>query len=161
MLGLAAPRADADSSDLIVDVLDRCDPASFNAVLGEGSCVPTPNGNVTFDEFINAFPAGHPAWKFLPRFKQPVPSSKTFKAKNLGGEFHTFSEVAKFGPGCIPEINELMGLRGAPVVDCSTVFDTTGLPPAGGTLVVGPLSPGKHFFMCAIHPWQKTSVKVV
>ena len=82
----------------------------------------------------------------------------TITARNRGGEFHTFSEVAAFGGGCVPEINELLGLE--PVAECSIpdIFPTTGVPP-GASLTTEPLEAGAHRFMCLIHPWQRTTAR--
>src|SRR5829696_3338755 len=39
----------------LVTMLDACDPTSFNAVIGPGTCVR--NGGVTFQQFINELTA--------------------------------------------------------------------------------------------------------
>ena len=82
----------------------------------------------------------------------------TVTAKNRGGEFHTFTEVAEFGGGCVEEINDLMGLEAVPeCANAGFLFGTTGVPP-GGSLTTGPLSAGTHNFMCIIHPSQRTTI---
>jgi hypothetical protein len=73
-----------------------------------------------------------------------------------GGEFHTFTEVAAFGGGCVDQLNLLLGLQ--PVSECAApgIFMTTGVAP-GGQRTTGALSAGTHRFQCLIHPWQRTS----
>ena len=84
-----------------VKVEDKCDPATFNAAVGDGTCVG--DGNVTFAEFfakVNPVDFGHDAWRF--QFgRGKVDRGETLRATNDGGEFHTFTEVKQFGGGCI------------------------------------------------------------
>ena len=140
-----------------VQILDDCDAETFNAALGEGACVK--DGDVTFDELIAQLLAQGeaPAWRFSPA-QLKLDAGGTITASNRGGEFHTFSEVAAFGGGCIPELNELLGLQ--PVPECSTgdIFATTGVPP-GASLTTDPLDAGTHRFQCLIHPWQQTTIR--
>jgi hypothetical protein len=154
---VAATVAWAGADHRTVQILDDCDAETFNAVLGEGACVK--DGDVTFDEFIGQLLAKReaPAWRFSPGHLK-LDAGGTITASNRGGEFHTFSEVAAFGGGCVPELNELLGLN--PVPECATpdIFETTGVP-AGGSLTTGALTAGTHRFMCLIHPWQRTTVQ--
>ena len=152
-----ASTAVAGPSHRTVQILDDCDAATFNAVLGPGSCVK--DGDVTFEEFVNSLLAGRPhaSWRFSPTHLR-LDAGGTITAKNRGGEFHTFTEVAQFGGGCVPEINALMGLD--PVPECANagqLFGTTGVAP-GGSLTTGALSAGTHRFQCIIHPSQRTTV---
>jgi hypothetical protein len=142
-----------------VRIADKCDPATFNAALGEGACVAS-GGNVTFSEFFVALlsEGGHKAWRFIsqpPRIK----TEDTIEALNTGGEVHTFTEVAEFGGGFVPELNEPLGLE--PVQECITpqVVDPTFVA-AGASLEVLGLSPGPHRFQCCIHPWMRTEIDV-
>lgn len=140
-----------------VQILDDCDAATFNAVLGPGACVK--DGDVTFEQFVNSLISGkpHAAWRFSPAHLK-LAAGGTVTATNRGGEFHTFTEVAQFGGGCVEEINELMGLE--PVPECANageLFGTTGVVP-GGSLTTGPLAAGAHRFQCLIHPSQRTTV---
>jgi hypothetical protein len=52
----------AGGSDRIVSMLDACDPATFNAAIGDGTCTRT-GGGVTFEQFSNGSIA---AWRFAP-----------------------------------------------------------------------------------------------
>ena len=152
-----ASTAFAGPSHRTVQILDDCDAATFNAVLGPGNCVK--DGDVTFEEFVGSLISGspHPAWRFSPAWVK-LDAGGTVTAKNRGGEFHTFTEVAQFGGGCVPEINALMGLQAVPeCANAGMLFGTTGVAP-GGSLTTAPLSAGTHRFMCIIHPSQRTTV---
>ena len=150
--------ASAASQSRSIQVLDDCDAASFNAVIGPGTCVKA--GNVTFSEFIEqlATQGRAPAWRFSPGALKLSPGD-TLVAHNRGGEFHTVTEVAAFGGGCVPELNEILGLTPVPECEIPGIFGTTGIAPAE-TLETEPLAGGTHLFMCLIHPWMKSTVTV-
>lgn len=153
-----APVAWAGASHRNVQILDDCDAETFNAALGEGACVK--DGGVTFDEFIGQLitRGEAPAWRFAPE-NLKLNVGGTVTASNRGGEFHTFSEVAAFGGGCVAELNELLGLEPVPECAIGDIFETTGVP-QGGNRTTGPLAGGTHRFQCLIHPWQRTTVQV-
>ena len=155
---IVASIASAGAGHRNVQILDACDPATFNAVLGDGACV-RKGGGVKFERFINQLvtKGEAPAWRFSPG-QLKLDTGGTITARNRGGEFHTFSEVAAFGGGCVAEINELLGLE--PVAECAIpdIFPTTGVPP-GASLTTEPLNAGPHRFMCLIHPWQRTTAR--
>jgi hypothetical protein len=161
---LAAPSA-ALAGGNEIKVRDACDPASFNAVLGEGACVRDGGGSrVTFDELLGSVieDGEHGAWSFSSPITIEEGESVAVRF-DRGGEMHTFSEVrgGSFGAGCVPELNDVMGLEGPPVVDCSTAFTPAELvgPPLPANSVAG-LDEGRHRFQCAIHPWMRTTVTV-
>ena len=150
---------------------DKCDPATFNAAVGDGTCVG--DGDVTFDEFLeklNPVDFGHEDWRF--HFgRGEIDKGEALNARNDGGEFHTFTEVAEFGGGCIDLLNDPLGLT--PVAECDaltevapgvfvpTAFLTTGLDPGADFDVSGLTAAGtKHRFQCLIHPWMRIEVKV-
>lgn len=152
-----------------VDVDDRCDPATFNAAIGDGTCIG--NGGVTFDEFLeelNPEDGGHGAWRFnLGRGR--IDRGETLRAVNRGGEFHTFTKVVEYGGGCVDVLNVPLGLTPvrecdaltevAPTVFVPTAFLTTGVN-AHDSLDIGGLGKGTHKFQCLIHPWMKVDVRV-
>jgi plastocyanin len=150
--------ASGASQSRTVQVLDDCDAASFNAVIGPGTCVK--DGGVTFSEFIEqlATQGTAPAWRFSPGALKLSPGG-TLEAHNRGGEFHTLTEVAAFGGGCVAALNAILGLT--PVPECAVpgILGTTGIDPAA-TLETGPLASGTHRFMCLIHPWMRTTATV-
>jgi hypothetical protein len=147
-----------------VRVMDDCDPATFNAAFGDGTCARP--GNTTVDELLAQLAAKGKAagWAFKPGTFH-LNSDDSIKAVNTGGEFHTFTEVSDFGGGCFEPLNQLLGLT--PVAECDEKasdgtplpFITTGLP-SGGVLHVDPLDPGTHMFECMIHPWMRATVEV-
>jgi plastocyanin len=143
-----------------VQVLDDCDPATFNAAIGPGTC--TKDGGTTFQEFIAQLLAQGraPAWRFAPE-QLRLDAGGTLQARNRGGEVHTFTEVASFGGGCIAALNDLLGLT--PVPECAGfpggAFGATSVAP-GGTVTTAPLSPGVHRYECLIHPWMRTTATV-
>jgi len=150
-IGLAAP-----SSGTVV-MLDACDPATFNAAIGEGTCE-RPGGGVTFDTFIGQLltHGTAPSWRFAG--PATVAAGGTLTAVNRGGEFHTFTKVAAFGGGCVDELNDLLGLT--PVPECAQapgIFFSTGAA-MGGSVTTPPLAAGTHRFLCLIHPWMASTV---
>lgn len=154
-----ATTAYGSASTRQVQVLDDCDEASFNAVLGEGACVK--DGDVTFSELIDQLltQGRAPAWRNAPEHLG-LNAGGSLAATNRGGEFHTFTPVAAFGGGCVEELNDLLGL--SPVPECGDpffVFVVTGIGP-GETYHSDPLDSGVHRFECLIHPWMQTTVTV-
>ena len=148
-----------------VRMTDDCDTASFNAAVGPGTC--TGDGDTTFQDFAeqlgeNGLKPNESAddWEFKPGDFH-IDHGDRLLVVNQGGEFHTFTKVAEFGPGCVPPVNKLLGLRGASIEECKDprLFGTTGVP-AGGTLTVSGLKPGTHKFECLIHPWMQAVLEV-
>jgi plastocyanin len=160
LLLVPAAGASAASPTRQVQVLDDCDPATFNAAIGPGTCVK--DGGTTFSEFIAQLLAQGraPAWRFAP-VQLTLDAGGTLQAHNRGGEDHTFTEVANFGGGCIAVLNDLLGLT--PVPECAGfpggAFAATLVSP-GGTVTTAPLPPGVHRYECLIHPWMQTTVTV-
>jgi len=156
----AASTASAASSHRQVQVLDDCDPASFDAALNDpNACVKS--GGTTFDEFIGQLVTmgRAPAWRFAPA-QIKLATGGSIDAYNRGGEFHTFTEVANFGGGCVDILNQILGLTAVPeCANAGVLFATTGIAP-GGELEGAPLSSGTHRFECLIHPWMRSSVVV-
>jgi len=147
-----------------VDMKDDCDAATFNAAIGAGTCVG--NGRTTFANFIAQLQANGvqpnrsaKGWAFKPG-RLEIDQGQSFAVRNLGGETHSFTEVAQFGGGCVPAVNGALGGL-TPVPECTTgAFPATRVP-AGGSLTVSNLAPGVvHHFQCLIHPWMQTDVVV-
>jgi plastocyanin len=144
-----------------VKILDDCDPTDPDWA-PTGGCV-LREGDVNEAEFRlflfspltvpspESFVIGHPAWRNEPSFLKIKPNEKV-KVENEGGRGHTFTEVAAFGGGIVPVLNQ--GLTPAP--ECAAA---TPLPPGARTEVTG-LSEGDHLFQCCIHPWMRALIKV-
>jgi plastocyanin len=160
LLLVPAVGASAASATRQVQVLDDCDPATFNAAIGPGTCVK--DGGTTFQAFIGQLmdQGRAPAWRFAPA-QLKLDGGGTLQANNRGGEDHTFTEVANFGGGCIQALNDLLGLT--PVPECAGfpggAFAATTVH-AGATVSTAPLPPGVHRYECLIHPWMQTTVTV-
>src|SRR5215469_14203472 len=111
--------AQVNSNDPKIALVDNCDPATFNAAIGPGTCAATPHQHdTTFEEFIGllfsplaANVIGHPAWQFAPGYIS-IRAGQTVRAPNAGGEAHTFTEVAAFGGGFVPLLNGVGGPPG-------------------------------------------------
>jgi plastocyanin len=160
VLGWAAAAAGSEGARVLIK--DDCDPATFNAAIGPGTCVG--NGRTTFQSFIaqlqaNGLVANRSAkgWKFVPGMFE-LDAGADIVARNKGGESHTFTEVQNFGGGCVAPLNAILHLT--PVPECSTGAFAATLIPAGGTRDVTGLAPGLHHFECLIHPWMRTDVVV-
>ncbi|MGH7711083.1 MAG: cupredoxin domain-containing protein [Gemmatimonadaceae bacterium] len=143
-------------------VLDDCDP-NDPAWAPTGGCA-LKRGQVTEAEFglllgsaLSASVVGHPAWRNEPSYLR-IDAGQEVRVRNEGGRFHTFTNVALFGGGRIPPLNQ--GLTLAP--ECALApgaVDPNGLVP-GGRFDVNGLAVGDHRFQCCIHPWMRALVKV-
>jgi hypothetical protein len=159
-------------------ITDDCDPVSFNAQFGPGTCLG--NGKTTFDKFIAQLTQHQDAflWMFAPR-ESTVPVGKTLGLGNTGGETHTFTKVAQFGGGFVIPLNQLSG-NPVPTPECTTgavlvpglflqprpdgpsnIFIEAGEEEEGPTAGGAILPVGQTVkFQCCIHPWMRTEVRV-
>ena len=153
---------DAVQGDKKIRMYDDCEPTSFNAVLGDGACIG--NGHTTFDEFIAELAATQDAhkWRNQPSEMQLNVGRPTI-IENRGGEVHTFTPVADFGGGFIPDLNGISG-NPVPAPEClnfaSIVFIPAGATEDGPTAGSSDLPVGSHKFQCCIHPWMRTVIEV-
>ena len=145
----------ADDGVRRIQMLDNCDPASFDAVLGAGSC--TRWGGLSFDKFIGALTARGEveSWRFSPGMVE-ARVGQTLLAINRGGEAHTFTEVEEFGGGIVPLLNELTG-NTTVAPECDALGPSDFIPP-GGTTSDEVEEAGTERYMCCIHPWMRTIV---
>jgi len=169
LAGLAIPAsADAKNGGHVrkVRMQDRCDPASFNALFGDGICADHNGELITVDEFLAALnPVTHRGldkWNMHPDMIN-IKMGDSLSVSVRGGEFHSFTEVDSFGPdgvlpGCIDVLNTALGL-GAPPAGCPGLLNP-GTVPGGPPIMISGLSEGTHFFMCFIHPWMQAEVTV-
>jgi hypothetical protein len=169
--GLTAP-ASADgggSGAVTVLVQDRCDPVTFDLALSDPTaCDPAHEGRVAFDKFfgsILADPMGVlqsrevRGWRFHSE-DVTLRQGQDLVARSTGGEFHTFTQVAQFGGGCVPDLNAPFKLGfNAACQSNPSPFATSAVPP-GSSLHVSGLAKGQYRFECMIHPWMRTDVTV-
>ncbi|HEY7495131.1 MAG TPA: hypothetical protein VIH59_29000 [Candidatus Tectomicrobia bacterium] len=153
----------SNARELRVEMLDECDPATFNAdpPTGPGAgviCEEDFDGDVTFAEFASFLsPAafGHPAWRFDAPYLE-IKARHTVKVKNNGGEDHTFTEVPQFGGGRLEGLNTPLGLQ--PLPECAA--DVAPAIRPGDSVEIEDLSAGTHLFICCIHPWMHAVIEV-
>ena len=148
-----------------VVALDECDPVTFNAVLGPDFCknvALAALGYATtlsdlFTEAANGTP--DPGWDFEPDTVK-IKEGTILTVVDQGGEPHTFTEVAKFGGGFIPDLNH----GEATVRECEGGFKNVVVAKTrilqGSQTQVTNLSKGEHLFECCIHPWMRVKVEV-
>jgi hypothetical protein len=138
-----------------VQMMDACDPQSFNAAIGPGTCIR--QGGLEFAKFI-ALLGKHQkvgAWNFAP----PTLSARVGQellAVNNGGEVHTFTEVEEFGGGIIPDLNALSG-EPVPAPECLSLEPGDFVAP-GGTDTDEVEEEGTELYQCCLHPWMRTVV---
>ena len=124
----------------IITMRDACDPASFDAALGSGHCIPGHHGNTLFTDFIGELQTDQNAgaWRFNPMLNATAGTFKLVRLDltsgdqtslvNKGGETHTFTRVAKFGGGFIPTLNGLTG-NPVPAPECAQKLPDGSLAP--------------------------------
>jgi hypothetical protein len=157
--GAAVQDDDQDSGPARVAIRDDCDPddAAWNPT---GGCALS-RGSVTFAEFNTELSStlgptaviGHPSWRNDPSYTV-INQGQQLMVRNAGGRAHTFTEVANFGGGKVPNPALNKGLVQAP--ECPGSADIA----AGGHAVVAGLGAGSHRFQCCIHPWMRAIVEV-
>lgn len=137
-----------------VTLFDACDPETFNAVIGPGTC--TRSGGVRFENFVAELTRHHSigAWHFAPS-EVTMRVGQQLVANNRGGEAHTFTEVEEFGGGNVAFLNNLVGLNTvAPECAAAVVI------PPGGSSSETEHESGVEKYQCCIHPWMRAEVRV-
>jgi plastocyanin len=139
-------------TNIMVNMHDACEPDSFNAAAGPGTCVR--NGGVLFDNSIAQLTANQfvGAWHFAPGVAN-ARVGETFLASNTGGEVHTFTEVADFGGGIVPPLNQLSGNPNV-APEC-TALEADDFVAPGQTYHETVDHAGTVKFQCCIHPWMR------
>jgi len=159
----------APTNRLNINIRDYCDPATFNAAIGDGTCVrDTSTGAITFSGFVAEATTDKSvgAWRFAPLSTRLAPGTR-MKITNLGGELHTFTRVEHFGGGFVDFLNQATG-NPKPAPECAKMVN--------GNLVPQPRSPENLFiapgasatkfsssegpvrYQCCIHPWMRITV---
>jgi hypothetical protein len=110
-------------------MMDACDPETFNAAIGPGTCVR--QGGVRFERFLRLLGQHQSVgpWRFAPATIH-ARVGQTLHAVNHGGEVHTFTEVEEFGGGIIPDLNDLAGTP-IPAPECLALTGADFVPPGG------------------------------
>jgi plastocyanin len=165
VIGLAAsipfplPAVAHDDHAAIVVIRDDCDP-NDPGWAPTGGCL-RKEGDVSLAEFQAELSSplaptsviGHQAWRNDPAYLE-IEVGDTVMVRNRGGRVHTFTPVANFGGGKIPNPALNKGLVTAP--ECLV---STDIAPGGKADLSG-LAEGNHHFQCCIHPWMRALIKV-
>jgi plastocyanin len=141
-----------------VQMLDECDPATFNAALGPNTC--TRQGTITLAQFNAALAAQQlvPEWRFSPT-EFTIRVGQSINAMNVGGEVHTFTEVENFGGGMVPALNTASG-NPVEAPECAELAANALVSP-GSTFTTDPATEvGVEHYQCCIHPWMRATVTV-
>ncbi len=143
--------------------LDECDPTTFNMALGPDFCKNVTLGAfTTLPDLFKEAQTGHPdpKWDFEPDTLE-IPEGTTLNVVDQGGEPHTFTEVAHFGGGFIPQLN---GPASVPIPECAGGFSNVAVARTrllqGSSVNITNLTKGEHHFQCCIHPWMRVTVDV-
>ena len=175
------------TSTTTIKMWDACDPDSFNAVFGTGTCIAGHHGQTVLGDFLGELQTDHIAggWRFDPLLDASAGTFKLVKVElapgdhtvivNNGGETHTFTRVDKFGGGFIDVLNGLTG-NPVPAPECAQVLGDGSLVPQpetdsnifveAGTTEPGPtagssvLPSGVSRWECCVHPWMRMTVVV-
>src|SRR5712691_6220526 len=116
--------AQNQGSSLNINVRDYCDPTTFNAAIGPGTCVrDTTNGSITFPGFLAELGADKSvgAWRFAPDHAK-VEEGATLNLQSLAGETHTFTRVKRFGGGFVAFLNTASGNL-TPAPECAQMVN--------------------------------------
>ena len=168
---LVAAAATAHQGSVVFRLRDDCDPATFNAVLGPGVCKEGFDGDTTFAEFNEELAEDRDvgSWKFNPDEVRLDRGQGTL-LESRAGETHTFTKVARFGGGFVPELNEA-GRFGPPRPECGAenapaAPSATNVFVPAGAKIQGPVAGstemprGTTRWQCCIHPWMRSTVSV-
>ena len=164
-LALAATAGASSSDPAVIQAQDACDPATFPAGLCQphGSSGPT----VTFDEANAGLAKDHAlgAWRFHDDKVEVRAGQPVVIEHGRGGEVHTFTKVAQFGLGCVPELNFAVFGTADVNPQCATdpdIFTADLVIPGlrGHAVPAAKLTRGTNRFECMIHPWMHATVVV-
>jgi len=155
--GTLAPMS-ASAAQHAVTMFDACDPETFNAVIGPGTC--TRSGGVRFEDFVAQLTRHHSigAWHFAPS-QVTMRVGQELVANNRGGEAHTFTEVEHFGGGIIPALNAASG-NPVEAEECKSVTPANDFIAPGQSRVDVADEEGAELYQCCIHPWMRAEVRI-
>lgn len=142
-----------------IKMMDECDPLSFNAALGDGTCTRSGRG-LKLEQFrAQLARLGRvPGWHFAPSTLE-IKLGQSFNAYNGGGEEHTFTEVEHFGGGIIPALNAASG-NPVPAPECLQLAAGDFIAPGHSTAPDTPDEAGVEHYQCCIHPWMRADVEI-
>jgi hypothetical protein len=181
-------RTGTDSHTKTIRIWDACDPASFNAKVGTGTCIAGHHGQTNFDDFFGELRLDGIAggWRFNPLLNTSEGTLKLaarlelepgdqLSLQNVGGEVHTFTKVEEFGGGFFAPLNPITG-NPEPAPECARVLPDGSLAPQpetdtnqfveAGTTELGPfagtpvLPLGVTHWQCCVHPWMRMNIVV-
>jgi plastocyanin len=142
---------------------DDCDPQD---PAWQPKCNPNFHGQTLFADFRAELTATKraAAWEYGGG-QASVSSGTSVAVDNKGGETHTFTVVANYGGGRVPNNN---AVSGNPVAapECLAAASPTNVDIASGTGInvttgaSGTLKPGTYKVQCCVHPWMRTTVTV-
>lgn len=186
-IGVALLWGGIANAQSIIAMRDACDPVSFNAAVGPGTCAAGQHGTTLFSDFIGELQTDQiaGAWRFNPMLNATEGNFKLVRLdlkqgdqttiENKGGETHTFTRVQKFGGGFIAPLNGLSG-NPDPVPECARVLPDGSLAPqpesatnqfveagkteSGPTAGSAALPKGMSRWECCVHPWMRMVVVV-
>lgn len=145
------------SANVVINMLDACDPDTFNANVGPGTCVR--NGGVKFDDFIAQLTRlGFVGSWLFSRHVANARVGQSLLVTNRGGEVHTFTEVEEFGGGLVPDLNELAGVPNV-APECLSLTPGDFVAP-GQTFTETEDEEGDEKYQCCIHPWMRLDLHV-
>ncbi len=149
-----APRSVA-SSLLVVTIKDECAP-DFNTFVRPGTC--NRAEGTPFLEFIAEVRSDHAVgdWAFDPD-STSIDAPATVAARNIGGETHSFTKVARFGNGFVAALNNPAD---AFAPECAFPGVASSFVGPGATTETMNLPAGTNRFQCCIHPWMRTTINV-
>jgi plastocyanin len=161
LLGVAACK-DTSGSNTTIRLQDNCDPATFNAGLGAGTCAHASSGTgTTLASFNSELQATGKvaAWQMVPA-TLTVNKNDVLPVVNTGGETHTYTEVEEFGGGIVPALNQASGNPvEAPECANAATFDSSVVR-SGQTMMHTFDDQGTVKYQCCIHPWMRQIVTV-
>ena len=158
-------------------IRDDCDPTTFNAAFGNGTCAVDFDGDTTVDEFLEELGEDQEVgpWRFNPDEVTLDRGERTIM-ESRGGELHTFTKVVEFGGGIVPGLNDLSGAtKFAPECGTPGMGETLGIlaeeSPTNLLVFAGEKSPGPRAgsaalprgesrWQCCIHPGMRSTIKV-
>jgi plastocyanin len=159
---LLAACKDSSGANGKIELRDDCDPATFNAALGAGTCLHSSTSTGTTLTAFNAeLNATHKvaAWQIVPA-TLTVNKGDVLPVMNVGGETHTYTEVEEFGGGVVPALNQAAGLTTvAPECSDQAQFDSS-MVRSGQTVQHDFDDDGTVKYQCCIHPWMRQIVTV-